>query len=118
MEIKGQAKSLRIFIGESDKVHHTALYEAIVLEARKQGLAGATVFRGILGFGPTSHIRTAKVLDLSSDLPVVVEIVDEESKIDAFLPLLAVLFEKSGSGGLVTVEGIGIIRYSHGTNAR
>jgi PII-like signaling protein len=115
MEIKGQAKSLRIFIGESDKVQYTSLYEAIVLEARKAGLAGATVFRGILGFGPTSHIRTAKILDLSSDLPVVVEIVDEEGKIDAFLPTLSKLFEKSGSGGLVTVEKIGVIHYSHGT---
>ena len=115
MEIKGKAKSLRIFIGESDKVQYTSLYEAIVLEARKAGLAGATVFRGILGFGPTSHIRTAKILDLSSDLPVVVEIVDEEGKIDAFLPTLSKLFEKSGSGGLVTVEKIGVIHYSHGT---
>jgi uncharacterized protein len=115
MEIKGQAKSLRIFIGESDRVQHTSLHEAIVLEARKAGLAGATVFRGILGFGPTSHIRTAKILDLSSDLPVVVEIVDEEDKIDAFLPTLSNLFEKSGSGGLVTVEKIGVIHYSHGT---
>jgi PII-like signaling protein len=114
MEIKGQAKSLRIFIGESDKLHHSSLHEAIVLEARKAGLAGATVFRGTLGFGPTSHIRTAKILDLSSDLPIVIEIVDEESKIDAFLPVLSSLFETSGSGGLVTVEKIGIIRYSHG----
>jgi len=114
MEIKGQAKSLRIFIGESDSFQQTSLYESIVIEARKAGLAGATVFRGILGFGPTSHIRTDKILDLSSDLPVVVEIVDEESKIDAFLPQLSTLIEKFGSGGLVTVEKIGVIHYSHG----
>jgi uncharacterized protein len=114
MEINGQAKSLRIFIGEGDKIHHHPLYEAIVTEARKRGLAGATVFRGILGYGPTSHIRTAKILDLSSDLPVVVEIVDEENKIDAFLPHLSELFESAGSGGLVTVEKIGVIRYAHG----
>jgi uncharacterized protein len=116
MKINGQAKSLRIFLGESDKIKQMPLYEAIVIEARKAGLAGATVLRGMLGFGPTSHIRTAKILDLSSDLPIVVEIVDEEGKIDDFLPVLSGLIEKSCSGGLVTIEKIGIIRYSHGNH--
>jgi hypothetical protein len=113
MEIKGPAKLLRIFIGESDKLHHVPLYEAIVKEARAGKLAGATVFRGILGFGPTSHVRTAKILDLSSDLPIVVELVDEEAKIDAFLPKLSAMFEEANSGGLTTIERVAIVRYSH-----
>jgi uncharacterized protein len=81
VELKQDAKLLRIFLGESDKVKHTALHEVIVREARRAGMAGATAWRGMMGFGPTSRIRTARLLDLSSDLPVVVEIVDEESKI-------------------------------------
>lgn len=114
MEIKGQAKLLRIMIGESDKYHHDSLYEAIVKEARAIKLAGATVFRGILGFGPTSHVRTSRILDLSSDLPIVIEIVDEAAKIDAFLPRLSAMFEEANSGGLTTIEKIDIIRYCHG----
>ena len=82
MELKSEAKLLRIFLGEADKVKHTALYEVIVCEARKAGLAGATVWRGIMGFGPTSRIRTARILDLSTDLPIIVEIADEEEKIN------------------------------------
>jgi uncharacterized protein len=114
MELKGQAKLLRIFIGESDKLHHASLYETIVKEARAAKLAGATVFRGILGFGPTSHIRTSKILDLSSDLPVIIEIVDEESKIEGFLSKLSTMFEEADSGGLMTIEKVDIVRYSHG----
>lgn len=113
MEIKGPAKLLRIFIGESDKVRHKPLYEAIVNEARAGGLAGATVWKGVLAFGPTAHIRSAKVLDLSSDLPVIIEIVDEESKIDTFLKRLDELFEQADSGGLVTIEKVEIVRYVH-----
>lgn len=116
MEIKGQATLLRIFIGESDKVRHTALYEVIVKEARAAGLAGATVWRGVLAYGPTSRIRTAKILDLSADLPIVVEIVDDETKIDRFLPILNGLFDEARCGGLVTLEKIDIIKYSHGSN--
>jgi PII-like signaling protein len=115
MELKGTAQLLRIFIGEADKLKHTPLHEVIVRDARARGLAGATVWRGILGFGPTSRIRTAKVLDLSTDLPIVVEIVDEESKIQAFLPVLHDLFEEAGCGGLVTIEKVQIIKYLHGT---
>jgi PII-like signaling protein len=114
MELKSDAKLLRIFLGESDKVKHTALYEAIVREARQTGLAGATVWRGTMGFGPTSRIRTARILDLSTDLPVIVEIADEEEKINGFLPVLHDLFESAQCGGLVTVENVKVIRYLHG----
>ena len=113
MEIKGTAKLLRIFVGESDKVSHTPLYEVIVKEARQRHLAGAAAWRGILGFGPTARIRTAKLLDLSSDLPIVIEIVDEEKKVDDFIPVLHELFEKADSGGLVTIEKVDVIRYVH-----
>jgi PII-like signaling protein len=114
MELKKDARLLRIFLGEADKVHHSALYDVIVREAHTMGLAGATVWRGIMGFGPTSHIRTSRILDLSTDLPVIVEIADSEEKINAFLPVLTELFESSGCGGLVTVENVQVIRYAHG----
>lgn len=114
MELKKEAKLLRIFLGEADKVKHTALYEAIVKEARKRGLAGATVWRGITGFGPTSRIRTTRILDLSTDLPVVVEIADEKEKINRFLPILHDLFDSAQSGGLITMENIEVVTYLHG----
>ncbi len=114
MELKTDAKLLRIFFGETDKVRHVPLYEAIVQEARTAGLAGATVWRGIMSFGPTSRVRTAKLLDLSSDLPVIVEITDEEEKINRFLPVLHDLFESSQCGGMVTIENVRIIKYLHG----
>lgn len=114
MELKNEAKLLRIFLGEADKVKHTPLHELIVRKAREAGLAGATAWRGVLGFGPTSRIRTAKILDLSTDLPMIVEIVDAEQKIDAFLPVLHDLFEKSHCGGLITIEKVNVIKYTHG----
>jgi len=117
MELKGEAKLLRIFLGEADKIRHTALHEVIVREARAAGLAGATVWRGVLGFGPTSRLRSAKILDLSSDLPLIVEIVDQEAKIDLFLPTLHALFEASQCGGLVTLEKVQIVKYVHGRRA-
>ena len=114
MEALSEAKLLRVFIGESDKVRHVPLYEAVVREAKAAGLAGATAWRGLMGFGPSTRIRTAKILDLSADLPVVVEITDEEARIAAFLPELDRLFADSKSGGLVTLENVQIIRYRHG----
>jgi uncharacterized protein len=113
MELTGQAVLLRVFIGESDKIKHRPLYEVIVQEARALGLAGATVLKGVLAFGPTSRIRTAKILDLSADLPLVVEIVDAEAKIEAFKARLHELFEEADSGGLVTLEKVQVIRYLH-----
>jgi PII-like signaling protein len=111
MEIKGQAVLLRIFIGESDRHGHLPLYEAIVRDARDAGLAGATVLKGVLGFGATARIRTTKILDLSSDLSLVIEIVDEEAKVMAFQERLSELFENANCGGLVTLENIRVIHY-------
>jgi len=116
MELTGQAKLLRIFIGEADKIEHVALYEVIVKAARRAGLAGATVWRGIFAYGPSSRIRTAKVLNLSADLPIIIEIVDSETNIDGFIPRLNQLFEKADCGGLVTIEKVEIIRYTHSLN--
>jgi hypothetical protein len=114
MEISGQAVLLRIFIGESDKLGHLPLYEAIVKRARDAGLAGATVLKAILGFGATARIRTTKILDLSADLSIVIEIVDEASKVTAFQPLLSDLFDQADCGGLVTLENIRVIHYLPG----
>ena len=116
MELTGEAKLLRIFIGESDKVQHLPLYEVIVREAKVFGLAGATAWRGIMAYGASSRIKTSKILDLSSDMPVVIEIADEEAKINAFLPKLDHLFEEANSGGLVTLEKVQIIKYHAGEN--
>jgi PII-like signaling protein len=114
MEINGQAVLLRIFVGESDKIGHLPLFEAIVKKAREAGLAGATVLKGVLGFGATARIRTTKILDLSADLPMVIEIVDEQSKIAAFHPMCSELIEQANCGGLVTLENIRVIHYLPG----
>jgi PII-like signaling protein len=117
MELKHEAKLLRIFLGESDKEKHQPVYEVIVREARRCGLAGATVWRGIMGFGPTSCIRTAKILDLSADLPIIVEIAETEERINEFLPVLHDIFESSQCGGMITIESVRVIRYLHGNAA-
>jgi len=111
MKISGQAVLLRVFVGESDKLGHLPLYEAIVKKARDADLAGATVLKGVLGFGATARIRTQKILDLSSDLPMVIEIVDEEEKITRFQHDLTEVFKRAGCGGLVTLENIRIVNY-------
>ena len=98
---------LRIFIGESDRWHHQPLYEAIVLKARELHLAGATVLRGPMGFGKSSRLHTAKILRLSMDLPIVIEIIDSEEKLSAFLPMLDEIMK----GGLVTLEKVKVIDY-------
>ena len=107
MQIPQDAVLLRIFIGEDDRHQHLPLYEAIVLKAREQHLAGATVLRGPMGFGHSSRLHTAKVLRLSEDLPMVVEIIDSEAKVNAFLPLLDTMLE----GGIVTLEKVKVWRY-------
>jgi uncharacterized protein len=112
MHIEGEAKLLRIFVGESDLINHVPVYEKIVLEARKAGLAGATVTKGISGFGASSRIHTTKLLRLSEDLPLVVEIVDSEEKIEQFIPILNEIFEAANSGGLITMEKVKIIKYT------
>jgi len=107
MKIPENGKLLRIFIGESDRWHHQPLYEAIVLKARELGLAGATVLRGPMGFGASSHLHTAKILRLSMDLPIVIEIVDAEQKIDLLLPHL----DEMVGEGLVTLEDVRVLKY-------
>ena len=118
MSIVGQGKLLRIFVGESDKVRGRPLYSALVEKARQLGLAGATVWRGIEGFGARSRIHTAKILRLSEDLPVIVEIVDSEEKIREALPQLDAMIEAAGGGGLVTLEAAEVIKYTHGSGAK
>src|SRR5215471_4888992 len=110
MQIPNEAVLLRIFIGESDRWEHRPLYEAIVLKAREQHLAGATVLRGPMGFGKSSRLHTAKILRLSTDLPLVIEMVDSEEKINAFLPEL----EQMIGGGLVTLEKVQVVHYRSG----
>ena len=107
MKIPEDAVLLRIFIGESDRHRRQPLYEAIVRKAREMQMAGATVLRGPMGFGKSSHLHTAKILRLSMDLPIVIEIVDSEEKVNAFLPVLAGMM----GGGLVTLERAKVIRY-------
>lgn len=109
MTLPEEAKLLRVFIGEDDKHQGRVLYELIVEEARRRGLAGATVYRGVLGFGANSRLHSAKILRLSEDLPVVVEIVDSEQKIEAFLPWLDGVI----SEGLITLEKAQVIAYRH-----
>lgn len=110
MKLEGEGQLLRIFIGEGDRWHGRSLYEAIVLRARESGLAGATVLRGLMGFGAKSHLHTAKVLRLSEDLPIVIEIVDRAEKIEAFLPVL----DEMVADGLVTLERAQVITYRPG----
>ena len=107
MKISEQGKLLRIFIGESDRWHHQPLYEAIVLKARELGLAGATVLRGPMGFGANSRLHTAKILRLSLDLPMVIEIVDTDEKVQLLLPHL----DEMVLEGLVTLENVQVLKY-------
>jgi uncharacterized protein len=114
MKLEGEGKLLRIFIGEADQLDHKPLYEVIVLRARHDGMAGATVIRGIESFGAGSLIHTAKILRLSEDLPLIIEIVDTEEKIDAFVEVAGDLLERAGSGGLITEERAHVIWYRQG----
>jgi hypothetical protein len=107
MQIPKQAVLLRIFIGEDDRSGGSPLYEAIVLKAREMHLAGATVLRGPMGFGASSRLHTTKILRLSEDLPLVIEIVDGEEKIDGFLPTLDAMM----TSGLITLEKVQVLQY-------
>ena len=111
MQIPRDAVLLRILFGEDDKFGNLPLYEAIVLKAREMQLGGATVLRGHVGFGHSSRIHTTKILRLSGDLPVVIEIVDSQEKIDAFLPVL----DSMMSSGLVTIEKVQVLQYGPGS---
>jgi PII-like signaling protein len=107
VQLPRDAVLLRIFFGENDKAGHLPLYEAIVLKAREMHLAGATVMRGHIGFGHSTRIHTTKILRLSQDLPIVVEIVDTQANIDTFLPVLDTMM----SSGLVTIEKVQVLQY-------
>src|SRR5271168_1707591 len=113
MQIPNEAVQLRIFLGESDRYKHQPLYEAIVLAAREAHLAGATVLRGPMGFGKASRLHTAKIMRLSMDLPIVIEIVDSEEKVRSFLPALEAMI----GGGLVTIEKVEVVHYRAGAGA-
>lgn len=109
MNLPSEGELLRIFVGETDRYRHRPLHEVIVEEARRRGMAGATVLRGTLGFGAHSRIHTAKILRLSEDLPMVIEIVDTAERIEAFLPDL----DKWMDEGMVTLEKVRVITYRH-----
>lgn len=113
MKTSEEGQLLRIFIGESDKWEGKPLYEALILKAREMGLAGATMLRGLMGYGAASRIHTAKILRLSEDLPVIVEIVDSQEKIASFLPLIDEMVHE----GLVTIEKVHVLLYRHTTDA-
>ncbi|MDA8194674.1 MAG: DUF190 domain-containing protein [Thermaerobacter sp.] len=108
-KITGEAVRLRIFVGETAHCHGKPLYHAIVLKARQMGMAGATVMRAFEGFGPSSRIHTTNILDLSSDLPIVIEIVDSREYIEQFLPELDSLVDS----GLITMDSVHVVKYSH-----
>jgi PII-like signaling protein len=107
MRIEGEGKLLRIFIGESDRHGHKPLYQAVVEMLRAEGLAGATVLRGIEGFGAHSHLHTSRILRLSEDLPIVIEVVDQAERIDAVLPKL----DEMIGDGMVTLERVEVLAY-------
>ena len=113
MQLEADSKLLRIFIGELDKIGHQPLYEAILFEAKKQELAGCTVLRGIMSFGASSRVHTAKLIDISADLPIVVEIVDHVDKLNTFIPVVDKMMEKCGRGGLITIEKAEVLYYKH-----
>ena len=111
-KLVGENVLMRIFIGEADRYHHRPLYEALVELLRKEGFAGATVLRGLSGFGAHSVYHTQKLLDLSADLPLIVEVVDTQEKIDAIMPRV----DEMMGGGMITLEKATVIRYSNDPN--
>ena len=118
MNLTEKTGVLKIFTGETDKVHGRPLYEEIVFTARKEGLAGATVFKGIMSFGASHSIHTMKIFALSGDLPVVVEIVDNLDKLNNFVPILQELMNQSKKGGMITMQENTVLRYAAGEKYR
>ncbi len=113
-----KAKLLRIFLGDSDKIGSMPVYERIIRDAREMNIAGATAFKGFMGFGRNSHIHTTKILAISDDLPVVVEIVDSVEKIEEFLPYLEKIFEEADCGGLITIEEATVLKHAKSLNKK
>lgn len=114
MELKGKALNLKIYCGESDKFEGQPLYEAVVFAARHSGLAGATSYRGIMSYGPSHSIHTIKVFSLSSDLPIIVDIVDSEERILEFIPTAEKMMAVSGKGGMIMTSEVTVHRYEPG----
>ncbi len=112
--IVGKASIMKIYIGEGDKVNGRPLYEEIVFAARNAGLAGASVFKGMLSFGASHSIHTMKIFALSSDMPVLIELVDTHKNLEAFCPALYKLMDDSKKGGLVTLHKLDVLRYKRG----
>lgn len=111
MQIKGKANLLRIFVVESDIADHIPIYEKIVIAAKEEGLLGATVFKGIMGYGGSKIIHSSKILRLSEDKPLIIEIVDKKENIEKFIPILDKIFDDANCGSLITIEKIRIIKY-------
>jgi uncharacterized protein len=118
MELNRESKLLRIFIGEIDKVGHQPLYEAILFAAKKRGMAGCTVMRGVMAYGASSTVHTTKLIEISQDLPIIIEIVDHEEKVNAFVEEVDTLMEQANCGGLVTLEKAKVLYYRHGPKRR
>lgn len=114
MEIKGDAKLLRIFISSTDKFKHAPLYEVIVFAAKRYGLAGATVLKGFMGYGASSVVQSQKLWELTEKLPLVIELVDDASKIDGFVETLLPYFEKIPKGGLIITQSANVVVHKQG----
>ncbi|MHB1920856.1 MAG: DUF190 domain-containing protein [Chitinophagaceae bacterium] len=115
MELNGSSQLLRVFIGESDKLRHQPLYEAILFAAREKGLAGCTVTRGILSYGASTRVHSAKLIDVSEDLPIIIEIIDREEKIREFVKTVDGLITQAACGGLITLEKAEVLYYKSRT---
>ena len=118
MELSEKTGVLKIYTGETDKVHGRPLFEEIVFRARKEGLAGATVYKGIMSFGASHSIHTMKIFALSGDLPVIIEIVDNIDKLNDFIPVLQELMNLSKQGGMITMQEHSVLRYAAGEKYR
>lgn len=114
MKPADKAKRLRIYISSTDKYHHSPLYEVLIYEARNQGISGATVLKGIMGYGASSEVLTNKLWEISEKLPLIVEIIDESNKIDKFLRSISIYFEEAGKGHLVTLDETTIVIHKPG----
>ena len=117
-KLSGKCTNLRVFCGESDKYENQVLYEAIVYAARHAGLAGATVFRGVMSYGPSHSIHTLKMFALSSDLPMIVDIVDTDDRINDFLPIVEAMIKESGKGAMVSTFDVNVKYYEAGAKHR
>ncbi len=118
MELSEKTGILKIYTGETDKVHGRSLFEEIVFRARKEGLAGATVYKGIMSFGASHSIHTMKIFALSGDLPVIIEIIDNIDKLNDFIPVLQELMNLSKKGGMITMQENSVLRYAAGEKYR